>query len=1032
MISSSAPTDLSVLSGLNVFVSYSRSDLEFVKEFLASLSALGIRVNIDSQGILPAEDWWPRLQKLISQADTVIVVLTPDAIVSDATRDEIEYANSINKRIIPITAAPLGDASPHEAIKAMDRIYFYEDPRVDQSGFGYGLARLVSALAVDAEWIREYTHIESQAQRWDNAGRLEELLAAGAELEGYIKWREKRPPNVPELSVLQEAYLGASEQYDNHLKSEARKRIEEKERAQRRFAYGLTIAGAVVAALLGLTLWQAGETTRRELVHIANLTKSAYDRGHYAEAMRLAVLGLPAIGESGWRALWGAKAHRRLETVAGAAGLSNHALAVLEGHSSAVFEVAISPKDKWFATASNDGTVMVWDIESGSQITKLSAHLQRTSSIDINWHGTSMVTASYDGTAIIWDTKTWKPKHKLKQHRNRIWFAQFSPDGNLVATTSQDRKVIIWDANSGKRVGRPIALPRPAQHLDFSPDGTKILIGCDDNNAYIVSIGDPETKTKLTGHKGLVRRVAFDPWGRFAATASLDNTARIWDVETGVLLAELKGHARKLFDIRFSRQGDRIVTTSEDRTARVWAWDSTSGGAEFVRALAGHTGGVYRARFDRTGRLIATAGLDNTTRLWNSDSGTQNARLIGHAQRVWAAEFTPDGKRIVTVSEDSTVRLWRTDNQATRKVVHLNSLPGTYQVVRGIISPTGKITVAQNGATKAELMDPASGEIVELEGHTGQVIALVFDADGKRIATTSVDRSARVYDANTGNLLCILEGGHGDVVRAMAFSPDGRLLATGGQDNIIRIWDGTSCKPGKALTGHSARILDLRFDRTGRSLLSGAADSHGILWDVETGEARRRFTGHTNWVRSVAISPDGRRAATGSYDRMVRIWDTATGETLHELQGHEASILATEFSPDSTKLLSASYDGTIRVWSIETGENVALLRGHEGPVRMATFGRTTANILSIGADRTLRTWNISAAIAKGGPLLSTTICSRYLPPSLQAFSERTLSSRELGDVIGEVGPGRNPCSRRGFFARDYWQQFLGAAAPRDR
>jgi hypothetical protein len=93
----------------HVFISYSRKDMAFADKLEAALRARGFEVLIDREEIYAFEDWWKRIEALIGRADTIVFVLSPDAVKSEVALKEIAYAASLNKRFAPIVCHRVED-----------------------------------------------------------------------------------------------------------------------------------------------------------------------------------------------------------------------------------------------------------------------------------------------------------------------------------------------------------------------------------------------------------------------------------------------------------------------------------------------------------------------------------------------------------------------------------------------------------------------------------------------------------------------------------------------------------------------------------------------------------------------------------------------------------------------------------------------------------------------------------------------------------------------------------------------------------
>ncbi|RWE25953.1 MAG: hypothetical protein EOS41_09595 [Mesorhizobium sp.] len=476
-----------------------------------------------------------------------------------------------------------------------------------------------------------------------------------------------------------------------------------------------------------------------------------------------------------------------------------------------------------------------------------------------------------------------------------------------------------------------------------------------------------------------VADAAFNPTGDRIVTASYDKTAAVWDISSGAETAVLKGHEEALERAEFSPDGSRILTAARDGTARLW--DAVSGEQLFILRPVGN---YPTAIFSPDGTRVLTAGEDSDVTLWDARTGKKllSVDSDGYAR----AAFSSDG-RSFAAARKHLVSIWNTaDGVLTR------SIPGNWPYTLAF-SPDGSRMLAgpwgwHSHRDTSSLFDLSKGtEIAKLAGSKSdtQLNGVIFSHGGQRIATVSLDGTARIWDGALGTLDDVLgqevsglkadtDTDERDQEMNGAFTPDDRFLATASVNGPIRIWDVERASLVTTIAGHESLVEHLEFSPVdGNILLTASHDGTARLWDVDG--ALTTTLSHEYRPTFAVFSPDNVHLLTGGGDSAAHLWNVVSGRETIRLDTHEI-VQNAAFSPDGRRVATASLGGEVRIWDVASGSETAQFRSHGGLIQIQ-FGRDGKSLLTASINGTAQLWD-----AATGTELAAINTSSNLPQAI--------------------------------------------------
>jgi WD40 repeat protein len=293
----------------------------------------------------------------------------------------------------------------------------------------------------------------------------------------------------------------------------------------------------------------------------------------------------------------------------------------LAGHQRTVTGVAFLPDGRRALSGSFDGTLRLWDVDTGAE----SACLQGADAgwvrgVAVSADSRSALSGGEDRLVRLWDLDAGTEVRQLRGHTGTVYAVSISPDGRLGLSAGADKTVRLWDLAAG----------------------TEVRV--------------------FRGHTAAVCAVAFAADGRSALSGSSDHTVRLWDVDTGAELRRFEGHSETVLSVALSGDGRLALSGSTDRTMRVW--DARTG--RQIHCFGGDTDRVLAVAFSPDGSRVLCGSADRALHLWDVATGKSLGTLSGHDTAVQCVAFSPDGRRALSGAgepdRDDSVRLWQLPN----------------------------------------------------------------------------------------------------------------------------------------------------------------------------------------------------------------------------------------------------------------------------------------------------------------------------------------------------------------------------------
>lgn len=630
-------------------------------------------------------------------------------------------------------------------------------------------------------------------------------------------------------------------------------------------------------------------------------------------------------------------------THAGAVDRPRLELMLSVGHMNSILDLAVSPDGRFALSASTDGTLRVWELDTGRELRQLQSRPDITQPAE--WvaflPGLRAVSAHHDRLIAVWDLRNGRLMKRFRigapEERRLLLDFALASDGRLLAVSDSMDGVTVWDIGSGIRIARPGT--NPLARCVASDDPTKVLLSC--RSAEHCGIG-PASEPGRNDEP--IEDVAVpsskDDRGASARCIDLIRTVRRplrlwrWAFDDHHLLAYAEEKHRHLDSRRsaLSDDGATLLTTTDQGEVRVerlvdgvspaMSGSSRRAGrqvtavecvADCRMALSGYSDGslvlwdlstgrprqtlgryrgataVTALAISRRRQLVSVGGDDGSVRIWDLST----ARLLGSSAEsndiVNHLAFAPHGDELLAGLENGTLLDWPLESSPRRlSTAHTDGIRQVAFLNDGTraLSVSPYQTILWDASTWRRLWTAISPE------NAGVWTWTMLSPDDADLLVGSWNELHRL-DMATGEIRAriSLPPGYGQVTVG-TFSPDGAVVAVAtpiAHDRrglvpgaaILLLAPATGA-PVRSCCEQPSRITSLLFAPDGHDLVVGGEDGEITTWHPGGG-ASTRFVGHNDGVRGLAVSNDGRLMVSGSLDGTMRLWRLKTGEEVMRL-----------------------------------------------------------------------------------------------------------------------------------------------------